>query len=149
MGAPCPTGYTAVGPLLAQGLAPGGSCTGCTCTGFTVCGTYVRELSAGTCPGGTEITNRIVWSNQCTSLPFTTNNVHVDALQLQFTSSSSGTPMVPPTSWSTETQFCRVTGLGGGCAAGSFCLRKTTQHCALHDGSFMCTGNYTPVSGGT
>jgi hypothetical protein len=146
-GTACPAGYTGGGPVLAQGLQSSGSCSGCTCTGFTVCGSVVRELAAGTCPG-TEITNRIVWSNQCISLPFTTTNVHVDALQLQSTCGAAGTPMVPPASWTTETQFCRG-GAGLGCSPGSVCVHKATQHCVLHDGTTSCAAGYSPESGGT
>jgi hypothetical protein len=150
MGTACPVGYATTGPLLTQGLSAGGPCTGCSCSGITVCGTTVHELSSGTCPG-TDLATRIVFNTQCQSLSFTTTNVHVDAVQLQSTCSFSGTPIVPPISWATQTQFCQASRMGAGCPTGNVCVQKATslQHCALQAGSVTCAGNYTPESGGT
>jgi len=148
MGTACPPGYLTTGPLLSQGLSAGGACSGCSCDGITVCGTTVHELASGTCPGA-DLATRIVFNTQCQNLSFATTNVHVDAVQLQSTCGISGTPMVPPVSWASQTQFCQASQIGGGCSTGQVCLRKNTQHCAVQVGATSCGAIYSPESGGT
>ncbi len=138
---------------LYQGLASDGQCTGCSCTPTTSdCDAGIYNYGAKAC-GGFDFTGPLqnTFASSCQPLGGDTK-IHFYTIRGITNCDASGTPSLPPVSWSTQSSFCIEGRAGGGCGAGSACIADSSDgpECILLKGSnAACPTGYSRDVAGT
>lgn len=150
-GSACDAGVDSV--ELYQGLASDGQCEGCSCTPTTSdCDAGIYNYGAKTC-GGFDFTGPLqnTFASSCQPLGGD-SKIHFYSIRGITNCEPSGTPRLPPVSWSTQGSFCVDERVGGGCGAGSACVSDESDgpECILLQGSSAsCPSGYTRDATGT
>jgi hypothetical protein len=148
---PCPDGFDGGETLIHRGLQAS-SCTGCGCTpGDTTCtGRIWLYADYSDCSGDVGLSGGallgVLITPTCTEMPISYSNVPGVRVAItgESTCAVNGSPLPATSTWTESVKFCRATGAGAGCAAGSTCVGRAAtpaEQCAIADSS-ACEGDF-------